>query len=149
MPDLLELTVDKFTFRIATGRYYTREGVWALAEDQRVRIGLSDYLQQSSGDVAFVEVEAEGTEVAFGDEVAAIETMKTDVIVLSPVSGRVVEVNPALATTPEGINQDPYGEGWLAVIEARDWEADRARLLGARAYRDLVKQLAEGEMKQR
>jgi glycine cleavage system H protein len=149
MAEFLELTVDKFTFKIATDRYYTREGVWALAEDERVRIGLSDFLQQSSGDVAFVEVETEGTEVTFGDEVAEIETMKTDVILLSPVNGKVVEVNPALEATPEAINQDPYGRGWLAVIEARDWEADRTRLLDAQAYRDLVKELAEGEMKQR
>jgi glycine cleavage system H protein len=147
MPEFLELTVDKFTFRTATDRYYNSEGVWALAEGNRVRIGLSDFLQQRSGDVAFAEVKPEGTVLAFGDEVAVIETMKADVSLPSPVTGKVVEVNPAMDITPEVINQDPYGEGWLAVIEAEDWESDRARLLDAEGYFALVREQAEEEMK--
>jgi len=146
MSEVLEFTIDKFTFKIPTDRYYHREGVWALAEGDRVRIGLSDFLQQSSGDIAFAEVELEGTDLAFGDEVATIETMKTDVVLPSPVAGTVVEVNPAMETEPEVINQDPYGEGWLTVIEAEDWDADRDRLLAPQAYLALVRELAEGEM---
>jgi glycine cleavage system H protein len=147
MSDVLQVTVDKFTFKIPTDRYYHPEGVWALAEGARVRVGLSDFAQQSGGDVAFADVQPEGTELAFGDEVATIETMKADLILPAPVSGRVVEVNPAMETGPEIINQDPYGEGWLAVIEAADWEADRARLLDSQACFDLVKKTAEEEMK--
>ena len=148
MTAVLELTVDKFTFKFPTDRYYHSEGVWALAEGNgRVRIGLSDFLQQSSGDVAFAEVRPEGTVLAFGNEVATIETMKTDVVLPSPVTGTVVEVNPAMDTAPEVINEDPYGEGWLAVIEAADWETDRARLLGPKAYFVMVEKLAEEEMK--
>jgi glycine cleavage system H protein len=149
MTELLELTVDKFTFKVPTDRYYHQEGVWALAAGDRVRIGLSDFLQQTSGDVAFAEVQPEGTALAFGDEVAVIETMKTDVVLPAPVGGTVVEVNPAMETTAEVINQDPYGEGWLALIGAEDWESDRARLLDPQAYRALVKELAEEEMKKR
>ena len=147
MSEVLEFTIDKFTFKIPTDRYYHREGVWALAAGDRVRIGLSDFLQQSSGDVAFAEVEPEGTDLAFGDEMATIETMKTDVVLPAPAGGTVVEVNPAMETAPEMINQDPYGEGWLAVIEAGDWESDRDRLLDPQAYLALVKELAEEEMK--
>jgi glycine cleavage system H protein len=147
MPEFLELTVDKFTFRTATDRYYNDEGVWALAEGNRVRIGLSDFSQQRSGDVAFAEVEPEGTVLAFGDEVAVIETIKADISLPSPLAGKVVEVNPAMEITPEAINQDPYGEGWLAVIEAQDWESDRARLLDPQAYFALVQEQAEEEMK--
>ena len=147
MPEFLELTVDKFTFKVATDRYYRSEGVWTLAEGNRVRIGLSDFLQQSSGDVAFAEVQPAGTALAFGDEVAVIETMKADVSLPSPVTGKVAEVNPAMETAPEVINQDPYGEGWLAVIETDDWESDRARLLDPRGYFALVQEQAEEEMK--
>ena len=149
MPEFLELTVDKFTFKVATDRYYHSEGVWVLAEGNRVRIGLSDFLQQSSGDVAFAEVQPEGTQLAFGDEAAVIETLKTDVVLPSPVTGQVAEVNPAMEATPEVINQDPYGDGWLAVIEAEDWVSDRARLLDPQAYFALVKERAEEEMKKR
>lgn len=88
MPEFLELTVDKFTFKTTTDRYYNSEGVWALAEGNRVRIGLSDFLQQRSGDVAFAEVKPEGTVLALGDEVAVIETIKADISLPSPVAGR-------------------------------------------------------------
>ncbi len=147
MSEFLELTVDKFTFRVATDRYYHSEGVWAQAEGNRVRIGLSDFLQQRSGDVAFVEVKPEGTVLAFDDEVAVIETIKANISLALPVTGRVVEVNPAMEVAPEVINQDPYGEGWLAVIEASDWESDRARLLDSQAYFLVMKQEAEEEAK--
>ncbi len=157
MPEFLEVTFDKFTFRIATDRLYTREGVWVqlspLAplpegkESQRVRVGLSDFLQQRSGDIAFAEIKPIGTTLASGDEVASIETIKVNVALTSPVSGEVVEVNSALETAPEAINQDPYSAGWLAVIAASDWETDRLQLLDAAAYFDAIKREAEEELK--
>ena len=145
MPDYLETTVDKFVFRVATDRLYSAGGVWAMAEGDRIRIGVTDFLQQRSGDVAFAEVRAAGRAVATGDEVATIETIKANVEVISPVSGAIAEVNQALAMTPEVINQEPYGEGWLAVIEAADWPKDRETLLGAEAYFDLMKGQAQEE----
>jgi len=147
MTEFLETTVDKFIFRVATDRYYNEEGVWAKAEGERVRIGLSDFLQQSSGDVAFAEVEPEGTELKFGDEVAVIETIKVDIALSSPISGTVVQVNPAMEDAPEAINQDPYGEGWLALIEASDWEAERLKLLDPEAYFEHMRVEAEEEIK--
>jgi len=147
MSDYLEVTVDKFTFKIATDRFYTREGVWALPEADRVRVGLSDFLQQRSGDIAFAEIKPIGTTLVAEDEVASIETIKVNVALSSPLSGKVLEVNPAMDTAPEAINQDPYGAGWLAVIAASDWETDRSRLLDAAAYFEVVKREAEEETK--
>jgi glycine cleavage system H protein len=147
MPEFLETTVDKFIFKVAADRYYSREGVWARAEGNQVRIGLTDFLQQRSGDVAFAEVKSAGAALAAGDEVAVIETIKVNISLASPLAGKVVEVNPAMETAPEAINQDPYGEGWLAVIEAADWEADRAGLLDPQAYFSLMKGQAEEEAK--
>jgi glycine cleavage system H protein len=145
MPEFLETTVDKFTFKVAMDRYYSDEGIWALAEGSRIRIGLTDFLQQRSGDIAFAEVKPEGTTLGAGDEVAIIETIKVNVSLTSPVSGTVVEVNPAMELSPEVINQDPYGEGWLVVIEAGNWQKDRDNLLEPQAYFDLMKGLAEEE----
>lgn len=147
MPEYLEMTVDKFTFKVATDRFYTREGLWALPEADRVRVGLSDFLQQRSGDIAFAEVKPIGTELSIGDEVASIETIKVNVVLSSPVNGTVIDVNPAMDTAPEAINQDPYGAGWLAVILPTDWESDRSRLLDAAAYFEVVKAEAEEELK--
>ena len=147
MPEYLETTVDKFIFKVATDRLYSAEGIWALADGNRVRVGMTDFLQQLNGDVAFAEVQPEGTVVATGDEVAAIETIKANVEVPSPVGGAIVEVNPEMELSPEVINQDPYGEGWLVVIEASDWPADRDGLLGPQAYFELMKAQAEEEAK--
>jgi glycine cleavage system H protein len=145
MSEFLEATVDKFTFKVATDRFYTREGVWMLVEGHRVRIGLSDFLQQRSGDIAFAEVKPVGTALSIGEEVASIETIKVNVALSVPVTGTVIEINPAMDTTPEAINQDPYGAGWLAIIAASDWEADRAQLLDPPAYFAVMKAEAEEE----
>jgi len=143
----LEVTVDKFTFKVAGDRFYTKEGLWALAERNQIRIGLSDFQQQRSGDVAFAEIKEPGTQLAFDEEVAVIETIKVNISLGSPAAGRVVEVNPDMAGAPEVINQDPYGAGWMAVIAADNWEADKIRLLDAQAYFAHIKVVAEQETK--
>jgi glycine cleavage system H protein len=145
MPDALQLTVDKFTFTIPADRLYSHAGVWVQGEGGRVRLGLSDFLQQHSGDVAFVEVTAAGTDVAVDDPVATVETIKVDIEVPAPVAGAIVAANPRVAEEAEIINQDPYGEGWLVEIETRNWEGDAANLLSPTAYLEVVRQQAEEE----
>ena len=147
MPETLEFTLDKFTFRVALDRFYNPEGIWAKPEELGVRIGLSDFLQQRSGDVAFAEVLPAGTELKAGDEAAVIETIKVNISLAAPLSGKIVAVNPAMDAAPEAINQDPYGTGWLAVIEAADWESDRLRLLDPQSYFAKIKVEAEQEVK--
>ncbi len=149
MAEYFETTVDKFSFRVARDRLYTAQGLWALrTQADRVRIGLADYLQQRSGDIAFASVQPVGTKLAAGEKVAEIETIKAMVELSSPVSGTVVEVNPALETSPEVINQDAYGDGWLAAIETTAWETDCAKLLGPDAYFSVMKAEAQAELNQ-
>jgi glycine cleavage system H protein len=147
MTEHLETTVDKFTFKVATDRLYNEEGVWARVEGGLVRIGLSDFVQQRSGDVAFAELEPVGTRVTHGDEIATIETIKVNISLPSPISGEIVEVNPGLASAPEAINQDPYGAGWLVMLKAASWEADTLRLLEPRAYLAKIRLEAENEVR--
>ena len=147
MPEFLETRVDKFIFKVAADRYYTMEGLWVVGEGQNVRIGVTDYFQQRSGDVAFVETKPVGTTLASGDELATLETIKVNTSLPAPVGGQVAQVNPALADAPELINTDPYGAGWLVVIQVADWEADRARLLTAEQYFEQMKQQAEQDVK--
>ena len=147
MTEFLETMVDKFIFKVATDRLYSAEGLWLKPEGNRVRIGVSDFFQQHNGDVAFAEIKAVGKEVTAGSEVATIETMKVNVELPSPISGKVVEVNPVLTTAPEAINQDPFGTGWLAVIEANDWNAEKTHLLEPQAYFKKMKEDAEREVK--
>ncbi len=147
MPEYLETTVDKFIFRVALDRLYSPEGVWVLTEGSRVRIGISDYLQQRNGDVAFVHLKPVGTGLAVGDEFAELETIKATVSFFAPVRGTVVEINADLDLSPEVVNQEPYGKGWLAVIETTDLEADRANLLGPQLYLSAMRSQAEEELK--
>jgi len=133
-------------FKVATDRLYSAEGLWLKSEGNRVRIGVSDFFQQHNGDVAFVEIKAVGKEVTANSEVATIETMKVNVELPLPISGKVVEVNPVLTTAPEAINLDPYGTGWLAVIEANDWNAEKTHLLEPLSYFKKMKEDAEREI---
>jgi len=147
MSDFLETTVDKFTFKVAMDRFYSTEGIWAKEEDGHVRIGLSDYVQQRSGDVAFAEIKPAGTDLSAGEEVAVIETIKVNITFTAPVEGKIVEVNPAMNDAPEAINQDPYGAGWLAVMDPVNWAVDSAKLLDPQAYFKIMKGQAEEETK--
>ncbi len=151
MPEYLDFAAGKFTFRVATDRRYTAEGAWAFwlqtQDGGRVRVGLTDYLQQHSGDVAFVSVKPVGTKLAAGDDLAEVETMKALLVLASPLSGTVVEVNPALELTPEIVNQDPYDKGWLVTVEPSDWEPDLAKLLEPQAYFSAMQGEIEKELK--
>ena len=146
MPEYIETTIDKFIFRVAVDRLYSADGVWARMEGNRVRVGVTDFLQQRNGDAAFVHIKPVGTKLSAGDELAELETIKANVSLYTPVGGMVVEVNADLDMNPENINQEPYGKGWLADIEAADWAGDKEKLLDPRAYLSLIRKQAEEEL---
>ena len=146
-PDYLEARIDKFILRVARDRAYTAEGVWARPEtDGTMRLGVSDYLQQSSGDVTFATVRPAGTQLAAGDPFVSFETIKIVTELGSPVAGTIVEVNPEMVLAPERINQDPYGAGWLARIALDPAAATAPPLLEPPAYFELMKRRAEEEI---
>ncbi len=136
-----ELFIDKFTFRVKSGLWYNRAGIWVAIERSTgtARVGLSDFRQQSSGDIAFVEMLSSGSAVVQGGEIGSLETVKIDLEVPSPVTGSILRVNPALDDAPELINQDPYGAGWLVEVQLANWERDRANLLDAAAYFEVMR----------
>jgi glycine cleavage system H protein len=152
MPEYLQTTIDKFTFRVAKDRLYTPDGVWVFwlqpEGPNRVRVGLTDFRQQHSGDAAFVHVKPVGARLQAGDDFAELETIKVNLILPSPVAGAILEVNEALELNPEIVNRDPYDKGWLAVIETANWEADRTKLLDASAYFSVMQSQVEEELKQ-
>ncbi len=145
--EMLKVSVDKFIFMVSTGRYYSNAGVWVMVEGHRVRLGLSDFAQQSNGDVAFVKVVPIRKKLERGDDFAEIETVKVNVSFPSPVTGTVAEVNRSLMDAPELINQDPHGKGWLAVVELSEAEDAMAHLLDGQSYLALVKEQAEAGMR--
>jgi glycine cleavage system H protein len=117
---------------------YTADHEWArLEEGGRIRIGITDYAQDALGDVVFVQLPEPGTEVAAAASFGEVESTKSVSDVYAPVGGTVVEVNAELVDAPQRLNEDPYGEGWLCVIEPTD-PAAFSQLLDAEAYRKLI-----------
>ncbi|HEY8498509.1 MAG TPA: glycine cleavage system protein GcvH, partial [Limnochordales bacterium] len=113
---------------------YTKEHEWAAVDGRRVRVGITDYAQRELGDVVYVELPKVGTVVERAKRLAVVESVKAVSDVYAPVSGTVVEVNEALQDAPELVNKEPYGAGWLCVIEASD-PGEFALLLSAADYR--------------
>jgi len=113
---------------------YTSDHEWARLEEGRIRVGITDFAQDALGDVVFVDLPAVGTEVSLGGAVAEVESTKSVSQIYAPVTGAVVEVNEALREAPETLNADPYGAGWLCVIELAD-PGEVENLLDAAAYR--------------
>ena len=116
---------------------YSTDHEWARLEDGKVRIGITDYAQDALGDVVFVELPEVGRAVTAGESFAEVESTKSVSDIYAPIAGTVAAVNGDLADTPERINDDPYGEGWLCLIEPADG-AGLDELMGAAAYQALV-----------
>lgn len=116
---------------------YTREHEWAREDDGRVIVGITDHAQDQLGDVVFVGLPEAGTEVAAGQPLGEVESTKSVSDIYSPVSGKVLEKNPEVEATPELINEDPYGRGWLVSIDATD---GLDALLSADDYRRFVEE---------
>ena len=116
---------------------YTKDHEWVRVEEGRARVGITDYAQDALGDVVFVQVPNVGETVASGASFGEVESTKSVSDVYAPLSGTVVEVNDDLADAPQRLNEDPYGEGWLCVIELSD-PSEVDGLMDAAAYRALI-----------
>ena len=122
--------------------YYTKDHEWARVEGDRATIGITDYAQKELGDIVYVELPEVGRKVKAGEELCSIDSVKASSPVYAPLSGEVVEVNEKLNDAPETINNDPYGEGWIAVIKIEDPEEIKS-LMSAREYEEMIKGMEE------
>ncbi len=149
MEEYLEASYDKFVFRVKVGYFYSRDDFWARVSDHVATVGVSDFLQKARGDVAFLETAEVGTEIKQGQELGKVETIKATFAILSPVSGKVVEVSPELEASAYLINEDPYGAGWIYKIALSDFSADKPNLLQAEGYLEAMKKKIAEEMKKK
>jgi glycine cleavage system H protein len=118
---------------------YSKDHEWARLEGDRVRVGITDYAQDALGDVVFIELPEVGSTVKLDESFSEVESTKSVSDVYAPLAGTIVEVNSDLADTPERLNEDPYGEGWICLIEPEDAAAYES-LLDAAAYRELTEE---------
>jgi len=145
MTEFLETTYDKFIFRVKEGNFYSRDEFWADIRDSVATVGVTDFLQKASGDITYLVMVEPGTTVRQGEGMGRMETIKAALDLVSPVSGRVIEVNPEMEASPHLINLDPYGKGWIYRIEVADPEGAKLSLLSAADYFELMKQKIQGE----
>lgn len=116
---------------------YTEEHEWARVEGDRLTVGITQYAQDALGDVVYVDLPATGTRVEAGQPFGEVESTKSVSDLYAPVTGTIVERNEALESSPELVNSDPYGDGWMVIIEAESAQAADG-LLDAGAYDSLV-----------
>ncbi len=115
-----EVETKDFVAVIVEELLYTETDEWVRVEDGRARVGITDYAQKMLKDIVGVELPEKGSSVSRGEAVAILESVKTVAEVYSPVTGTVVDVNERLLEEPELLNKDPYGEGWIFVVELKD-----------------------------
>lgn len=115
---------------------YSTDHEWVRAEGNRVTVGITDYAQDALGDVVFVQLPTMGESVAAGQSMSEVESTKSVSDIFAPVSGTVISVNDDVVSNPELLNSDPYGAGWLFVLEIEPSELDA--LLDAAAYKALT-----------
>jgi glycine cleavage system H protein len=116
---------------------YSADHEWIRVEEGRVRTGITDYAQDALGDVVFVDLPEVGQKVERGTSCSEVESTKSVSEIYAPVTGTVVEVNTELVDNPQRLNEDPYGDGWIFVLEPSD-EAQLAELLDSEGYRALI-----------
>jgi glycine cleavage system H protein len=116
---------------------YTDQHEWVLIKKDIAIVGITDYAQSELGDIVFLELPQVGSKITKGDSFGTIEAVKAVSDLFAPVSGEVTEVNEALSTTPELINQSPYDKGWMIKVRISD-ESEQATLLTAEAYQGLI-----------
>ncbi len=116
---------------------YHKEHEWVRLDGQQATLGISDFAQDALGDVVFVDLPKVGSELTVNQEIGDVESTKTTSSLYSPVSGKIVEVNADLQDHPEYLNQDPYGKGWIAVIELSN-PVDVETLMTASQYEEFL-----------
>ncbi len=123
--------------KIPSGLKYTKDHEWVKMDGNVATIGITDFAQGELGDIVFVEIETEGEDLEKGEVFGTIEAVKTVSDLFMPLSGKVLEFNSELESTPELVNSDPYGKGWMVKVAIED-DIDDSELMDADAYQEIV-----------
>lgn len=124
---------------IPSGLYYSKEHEWVKLEGNQAVVGITDYAQKQLHDIVYVEVPKVGTDIIQFQTMGTVESVKSTSEIFSPVTGKIAKVNSELAESPELLNQDPYGKGWIARITIKGFDDNVKKLLTAQQYSDYIK----------
>ena len=134
-----EYAYDKFIFKVKSEIYYHQDGCWVEKTNNVATVGITDFFQTLNGDIASVSLFSIGIKIRQGEPFGDIETMKVSFELTSPASGEIIELNKQLDNSPELVNLEPYGDGWLLKIKLEDFEKDKASLMDSKNYFDFMK----------
>jgi len=138
------IKVDEYIIRV--DRLYTKDHEWVLIEkDKGTRVGITDYAQKSLHEIVYVEMPKVGSTVKQMETLGTVESIKAVSEVFAPLSGKIIEVNEKLVSTPELINESPYDEGWIAVIEPSALDEEIKNLLTHKEYGKLISDIIRKE----
>jgi glycine cleavage system H protein len=130
-------------YEIPEGLRYTKEHEWITVEAEKCRIGVTDYAQKSLHEVVYVDLPQVGRQLKQSEVFGTVESVKAVSELYSPVSGEITERNEGLIQSPELVNQDPYGAGWIVIVKPSRLEEDTKALLTAESYASYLKELTK------
>jgi len=130
-------------YEIPDELYYSKEHEWARLEGKYAVVGITDYAQKALHEIVYVETPLIGSKLKHMEVMGVVESVKAVSDIFAPISGEVVEVNQALAESPELVNKDPYGAGWIAKILPTNLKNDLKNLMNAQQYADHLRKLEE------
>jgi len=130
-------------YEIPEALRYTKEHEWIIVEGEKCRVGITDYAQKSLHEVVYVDLPQIGKQLSQSEVFGTVESVKAVSELYSPVSGEIMERNERLVQSPELVNQEPYGAGWIVVVKPSRLEADTKALLTAESYASYLKELAK------
>lgn len=130
--------MDVSGYKVAGDRLYTREDEWVKIEGSKAVVGITDYAQKQLKDIVGVDLPLVGRTYKRGETLAFVDSIKASAEVYAPLTCMVVEVNESLADDPQAINRDPYGEGWIAVVEVLDAK-EASELMGPEEYAEYIR----------
>ena len=130
-------------YEIPEALRYTKEHEWILVEGEKCRVGITDYAQKSLHEVVYVDLPQIGKQLSQSEVFGTVESVKAVSELYLPVSGEIIERNERLVQSPELVNQEPYGAGWIVVVKPSRLEADTKALLTAESYASYLKELAK------
>jgi len=123
--------------------YYSKEHEWVRIEGKTAVIGVTDYAQKSLHEVVYVETPKVDSQIEQFQSIGSVESVKSVSDIFTPVSGKITETNAELVESPELVNEDPYGEGWIAKVQLANSDEDLKKLITAEQYADFIKGLEE------
>jgi glycine cleavage system H protein len=132
-------------YKIIENLLYSKDHLWIKIENNKAKIGITDYIQKNLHDIVYIELPEINSKIYKGKQIALIESIKTVSEIHSPLTGKIIKINEELKSKPELINESPYENGWIAIIEPTNFEKEKNDFLNFEKYIEYLRKIIEKE----